>query len=418
MAGEMRPGDSAWQPMIDARIKIFGPENVDPRTGALPEDQVVMSWLTHTTMALSIQGRVVLLDTYVRRLETEPGRTPFVIQDVVDLYPEAIFIGHGHGDHADNAAFIAAKTGADLYASEETCGALQVDLERLKADPFIQADPDFAIPASATIDCTPVTTTDSTPGTQVVTLDALAPEACIIAFRHLHSLALPADPDWGEVAVVDTPDPRDAELFPPGVPLTPSDPRLPGQQDLRTVGTPGGPVSIWYQFVLKQRPHLSIAFNNTVGAVKEGKGNGWDGTPEDGERVLDLLRRLPQTDIQFGTSSSGNTDFNGWRDHVYYLQALQPLIFLPSHAPAGTALQYFSGFTNHLELMEEPRGDWPGFPREDWPAIRWLTNPSDHLKPMVFDVDNDAWDAPGKEARFAQFCGRPGHHRHRHRFRY
>jgi hypothetical protein len=68
--------------------------------------------------------------------------------------------------------------------------------------------------------------------------------------------------------------------------------------------------------------------------------------------------------------------------------------------------------------MEEPRGDWPGFPREDWPAIRWLTDPSDHLKPMVFDVDNEAWDAPGKEARFAQFCGRSGHHRHRHRFRY
>jgi hypothetical protein len=146
-----------------------------------------------------------------------------------------------------------------------------VDLERLKADPFIQADPDFAVPASATIDCTPVTTTDSMPGTQVVTLDALAPEACIIAFRHLHSLALPADPDWGEVAVVDTPDPRDAELFPPGVPLTPSDPRLPGQQDLRTVGTPGGPVSIWYQFVLKQRPHLSIAFNNTVVPSRKAK---------------------------------------------------------------------------------------------------------------------------------------------------
>jgi hypothetical protein len=280
-----------------------------------------------------------------------------------------------------------------------------VDLERLKADPFIQADPEFAIPASATIDCTPVTTADSTPGTEVVTLDALEPQACIIAFRHLHSIALPADPDWGEVPVVDTPDPRDEELFPPGVPLTPSDPRLPGQQDLRTVGNPGGPVSIWYHFVVNRRPHLTIAFNNTVGALKEGKGNGWDGTPEDGQRIIDILRSLPQTDIQFGTASSGNTDFNGWRDHVYYLQALQPKIFLPGHAPAGTALQYFSGFVNHLELMEQPRGAWPGFPRDQWPSIRWLTDPSDHLKPMVFEIDNDAWRSVGKRGRVADFCG-------------
>src|SRR5262249_56227667 len=97
-----------------------------------------MSWLTHTTMAIAIQGRVVLTDTFIARLETTPGRTPFVIKDVVDLHPEAIFIGHGHGDHADNAAFIAAKSGARLFASEETSAVLQHALTRLHADLFIQ----------------------------------------------------------------------------------------------------------------------------------------------------------------------------------------------------------------------------------------------------------------------------------------
>jgi hypothetical protein len=120
VGGSAAMADDRWerprppQSLIDARIKIFGPENVDRKSGALPRHQVVMSWLTHTTMAVSIRGRVILLDTFIRRLETEPGRTPFVIQDVVDLKPEAIFIGHGHGDHADDAAFIAAKTGAAL----------------------------------------------------------------------------------------------------------------------------------------------------------------------------------------------------------------------------------------------------------------------------------------------------------------
>ena len=50
-----------------------------------------MSWLTHTTMAIAIQGRVVLTDTFIARLETTPGWPAFVIKDVVDLHPEAIF---------------------------------------------------------------------------------------------------------------------------------------------------------------------------------------------------------------------------------------------------------------------------------------------------------------------------------------
>jgi hypothetical protein len=410
--------DRLNQDMIQARIKIFGLENVDPRTGEIQKDKVVMSWLTHTSMAIAIQGRVILTDTFVARLETTPGRTPFVIKDVVDLNPEAIFIGHGHGDHADNAAFIAARSGAKLFASEETCGVLQNDLARMKADPFMQADPDFAIPGATEINCTPVTTTDSTPGTQIVKLTPLEPVACIVAFRHLHSIALPADPDWpemedllkplsadGDVPLLDWPDPRDARLFPPGNPLTPSNPRRPGQQDIRTGGNPGGAVSIWYHFVLRNGTNFTIAANNTVGALKEGKGSGWDGTPADGQRILDILRRLPETDIQFGTASSGNTDFNGWRDHVYYLEALRPKIFLPGHAPVGASLQYYSGFLATLKLMEQPRGNhWVGFPSDEWPSIRWLTDPSDTLKPMVFDVNDRAWNSLGKGRRIAEFC--------------
>ena len=85
-------------------------------------------------------GHVVLLDTYVNRLELPPAagasdlrRTPINYQDLVDLHPEAIFLGHGHGDHADNAAYIAAKTGARIYASEETCTAMQADFDRMNA---------------------------------------------------------------------------------------------------------------------------------------------------------------------------------------------------------------------------------------------------------------------------------------------
>src|SRR4029079_17797270 len=35
---------AADQAMIDARVKIFGPENVDATTGAIKKDKVVFSW--------------------------------------------------------------------------------------------------------------------------------------------------------------------------------------------------------------------------------------------------------------------------------------------------------------------------------------------------------------------------------------
>ena len=100
-------GKSNDAALIAARQKFFGLENVNDKTGKVRDDRVVFSWLTNATFAAAMKGHVVLLDTFVTRLEIMPGRTPFVIQDLVDLKPEAIFIGHGHFDHADNAAFIA-----------------------------------------------------------------------------------------------------------------------------------------------------------------------------------------------------------------------------------------------------------------------------------------------------------------------
>src|SRR5229473_1656678 len=93
--------------LVRARQKVFGIENVNPETGQVRDDRVIFSWLTNTTYGVSLKGRVFLLDSYINRLELEPGRTPLTIQDLVDLQPGAILLGHGHGDHADNAAYLA-----------------------------------------------------------------------------------------------------------------------------------------------------------------------------------------------------------------------------------------------------------------------------------------------------------------------
>jgi len=101
--------EGASEATIAARQRFFGAENVDPRTGEVRRDRVIFSWITNAGYAASFRGRVVLLDTYINRFEVPPTsgpdlrRTSFGAKDLIDLNPEAIFLGHGHGDHADNA---------------------------------------------------------------------------------------------------------------------------------------------------------------------------------------------------------------------------------------------------------------------------------------------------------------------------
>ncbi|MFL5311640.1 MAG: MBL fold metallo-hydrolase, partial [Myxococcales bacterium] len=229
--------------VVAARQKIFGTENVDAKTGRVRNDKVIFSWITNASFAASIKGRVVLLDTFVTRLEVTPGRTPFVIKDLVDLQPEALFIGHGHRDHADNAAFISKQTGAVIYASPETCDNMQLDAARIFG-------------AGTAVKCVSLTSRGSLPGAELVPINQLEPVASITAFKHLHSTRVAQDTSFPPVVinspvngVCQTPcnvaDPRDASLFPAGVSLT-------SVLDLRTsTAGQGGPISIYYQFKLR-----------------------------------------------------------------------------------------------------------------------------------------------------------------------
>lgn len=79
LAGPVIAKTQSSAAVIAARQKVFGIENVDPRNGAVREDRVVFSWLSNATFATAVKGHVLLLDTYVTRLEVQPGRTPFVI---------------------------------------------------------------------------------------------------------------------------------------------------------------------------------------------------------------------------------------------------------------------------------------------------------------------------------------------------
>jgi L-ascorbate metabolism protein UlaG (beta-lactamase superfamily) len=396
--------------LISARQKFFGAENVDPASGRVDDHKVVLSWLSNASFAASIAGHVILLDTYITRLEISPGRTPFVIKDLVDLKPEAILLGHGHFDHADNAAYVAAKTRAPIFASEETCAAMQADFVRELTDPAIQGNPITAFGPNPSITCKPVTTAGSVPGTQIVKLDFLEPDACVIAFRHLHSLAVPVDPTWPRAPVPSTyyaVDPRDPGLFPPGTPLAPGKTTtLPGQINIATSGNagPGGPVPLFFDFVLRDDQHFTLVWHNTAGALKEGLGSGWlNGTPADGQRLFNIMKSMPQTDVDLGTASTANFDNNTYRDVFAYIEALNPKIFIPLHLTAGTtfhessSLAVYGGYLDQIKRL--------GLTLDRWPKTRWLVDPSDYAKPIVYDIHDPQWHDPSKEPRVQQFCG-------------
>jgi hypothetical protein len=258
--------------MVAARQKFFGIENVDATTGAVKKDKVIASWATNTTYVTSLLGRVVLLDSYITKpeLPTTPidqRYTPILPQDLIDVRPEAIFLGHGHGDHADNAAYIAKWTNATIYASPETCDVMQLDVARMAADPNPQNGGVPVVPNANPVNCVGVVPRGSRPGqydegpnaglmkssaTKVST--ALDPLVCVLAFKFIHSGTAPVDPSFTHATLFDLADPRypgrvittptPAITYPAMYPnLTPFTPpttgALAGQLDTRTTGFGG-----------------------------------------------------------------------------------------------------------------------------------------------------------------------------------
>ena len=134
----------------------------------------------------------------------------------------AIFLGHGHGDHAHNAAYIAKWTGATIYASPETCFAMQADVARMVADPNCdqwrrEGRSGCAIRSTASS----VVPAGSRPGQwnegpNAGLLRAAPPssplhwmlQVCVLAFKHIHSGTAPVDTSFTHATLSDLGDPR------------------------------------------------------------------------------------------------------------------------------------------------------------------------------------------------------------------
>jgi len=426
--------------MVAARQKFFGAENVDSRTGEVSPDKVVFSWTTNASIAASFLGDVVLLDTYIHRLELQPEgadtrRTPINIQDLVDLHPKAIFLGHGHGDHADNAAYIAKWLNIPIYSTPETCAVMQSDVARMFADPNTANGGVKIIPNGDPVNCIPIVTAGSVPGTEVVHVTALEPKACIIAFKHIHSGTVPRDPDYvfvpiggGPADLLNTSDPREPDLYPRGTCLTPVSSTVAestclaslnasgdgaalttpvaGQMNLETngfgniPGYSGGSISMFYDFVLRGHQNFSVVWHNTTGPLKEGVGSD-PGLPSPavGAHLFSIMDSLPATNVEIGAILSIGYPNNGVRDEVLYQQHIKPQVFFPLHvtdvAAISSSLEYKKTYLLFLNANNIPVQ----------PEARWWVDPDDFLRPQVFDPDQARWAIRGKADVVEQFCG-------------
>jgi len=400
--------------LIAARQKVFGLENVDPKTGTVREDQVIVSWLTNASFAVAAKGHVLLLDTYVTRLEVTPGRTPFIIQDLVDLNPDYIFLGHGHFDHADNAAYIAAQTGAPIFASPETCDNMAIDALNNFNNHYTVVK---------TVTCRPLTSRGSLPGAEIVAIHDLEPEVDISVFKHLHSTNTGiTDPDAVPIAAsfgttcLPTPtkgntfpcnlqDPRDPLLFPAGTPLS----------TIMNIATsragPGGPIALFFVFTVNnpEQGHDPFRFvwHNSTGDIIDScalpNNNPMTGLPYEpgqnangcfpgvtvngqtvGANLASIMDNLGPVNVEIGSVVSLGYNQNGERDIVSYVQHVRPVYFIPNHVTAvaveGSSLEWKVGFYDALKARNVPQSSWP--------QILWIVDPNDYLRPIVFDLDH------------------------------
>jgi len=103
------------------------------------------------------------------------------------------------------------------------------------------------------------------------------------------------------------------------------------------------------------------------------------------------MRSLPPTDIEFGSMVSLGYPVNGMRDPILYQQALLPKLYVPIHqtnaALPTSSLEFKVSYLQQLDAMKVPVNQRP--------EPRWMVDPDDYLRPMVYDPD----DARGAKPR-------------------
>ncbi len=339
---------------IAARQKFFGIENVDPNTGQVRNDRVIFSWTGVSGFAASLKGHVVLMDSYIARdggarFGPPPGilnhwfgmayvgATP---QELAALKPELALIGHTHFDHnGDLPTVVRANPGMPVMGTAEHC------------DDLLAFVPDA--------NCISIFAKGAPLGTMFFVPQNMLPGVSIIAVKHPHSSASPnpvLDPPFAFTTPLASCTVRTDYPVQPDEPLAWGAPGVgPGATG---VGPPSGLISIMWHFTTGK---FGVAWEDTAGYIAN--------TP-----VVDAFMKLPKTDVRLASIV-----VSGRSVMELHNQLLKPKLFIPLHHDSCGYL-----IRKDFEATIAATNPRP-------PEVWFLSDPSDYLRPIVFDPDDKAW---------------------------
>lgn len=368
--GDVAPAD--WQalppaPAVSAdvqaeRDRILGPDATDPA-------QVKLWWVGVSSFIATMNGHLFLFDAW-EPVGLQGDYVPIGREELAAIQPEAIFIGHGHFDHAADAGYIAGRSGAALVAGATVCATA-----RERAAEFEATQPFPCL----------ILGTHESPGpgaVQAIRIWRDLPAVQVI--QHVHSAVDPTDLLTGGLPLVFVPevltyleylntDPQEILRF---------------TQTLGDDGLVGQPSGGTWAYHLRTGD-FSLLWHDSTGPI----GDEEPGGPE----IQEALAALPDcVDVQVGAIVGFGMVTSGLRDSTLYVDSARPHVSVPSHHDAwapvvgGGAAAYEVQWRNAIEGLEYP------------PELDYLRDPDDYLVARSYAVDDPRWKRPPPGSRCAQ----------------
>ncbi len=333
---------------IKARQKYFGFDNVNPRTGAVRTDRVIMSWVGVSTFAASFKGHVVMLDGYLAyaRTGTWGNSTEYLGTDAKEyatINPVAYLFGHGHSDHMGHLPEILSYLPSlPMFGVEEHCNDIRARM------------------APAVVNCTAIVPAGAQFGAQAVLPANLLPGVELRAVKHPHSarsLDLANDPPFSTMQAVVRPCIA-YSLYPPN-----------GSEPSPFGGPTSGVLSLAWQFKVG---NFALGWSDTTGDISGSRPVAGLGT---GAEVVSVFQSWPQTHVLFGSIAvSPRRIFN------QHINAIAPQLFIPIHHDP-------CAFDVKRELDDQMKT----LPEALRPQVWYISDPGDYVRPLVFDPNAAGW---------------------------
>lgn len=360
------PFSADWQPLPAAaelapsaevqaaRERLLGPDATNP-------DTVGLWWYGVSSFVASMGGHLFLLDAW-EIVGVHANYSPMTREDLAALRPEAIFVGHGHFDHAADMGYVAGRTGAVVIGGEATCALAREQAAR-------DGNQDK-------VSCLVLGNTDAPrPGT-VQRYRVWADMEEVTVVRHIHSAADPTDLVAGGTPLVFVPqltayftevntDPQELLWFAESI------------DDEGGFGQPTG--GAWaYHFKLRD---FTLLWHDSAGPISEGN--------DYADEVSCALQTLPGcVDVHSGAIVSFGNLTSGLRDARLYVEHSHPRVSIPNHHDAWFpvlgpgAESYETQWREEVSKLAAP------------PELDYLNDPEDYLVARSYRVDDPIWSVP------------------------